>query len=53
MLQFSLEEEDLMKFADDAVSFTESLEELLTEGGKFSHLKVVILGAGKTDCGIS
>ena len=53
LLQFSLEEENLLKFASYAEDFVQSLEMILSQGQKFSDLRVVILGVGKTGCGIS
>lgn len=53
MLQFSLEGDDPYEFAGYAPQFAENLERILTEGYEFENINAVVLGVGKTDCGIS
>ena len=53
LLQFSLEDKNLDEFIDNADDFSRSLEKSLSKGMKFSNLKVMFLGAGKTEDGIS
>ena len=53
MLQFSLEGDDPYEFAGYAPEFSEILESILSEGDTFDKVDAVVLGVGKTDCGIS
>lgn len=53
MLQFSLDGDDPYEFAGYAPEFAETLEKVLNEGYAFENVNAVVLGVGKTDCGIS
>lgn len=53
MLQFTLDGDDPYEFAGYAPEFAESLERILSKGYEFDNVNAVVLGVGKTDCGIS
>ena len=53
LLQFTLKEKSVLNFASYASEFAESLEESLLQDDHFSDVNAVIVGAGKTKCGIS
>ena len=53
LLRFCLGEDNMDRFAGYAAEFSEKVEQALYESGQFSNVKMVILGAGKNERGIS
>ncbi len=53
MLQFNLDGEDPYEFAAYAPEFAETLEGILSKGYEFDAVNAIVLGVGKSDCGIS
>ena len=53
LLQFNLDGDDPYEFAAYAPEFAETLEKILSKGYEFENVNAVVLGVGKTDCGIS
>ena len=53
MLQFNLDGDDPYEFAAYAPDFAETLEKILRKSYEFDSVNAIVLGVGKTDCGIS
>ena len=53
LLQFSLDGDDPYEFAAYASEFSESIKLILSRDSEFVNVNAVVLGVGKTECGIS
>lgn len=53
LLQFTLDGDDPYEFASYAPEFAESLEEILSKDSEFNNVNAVVLGVGKSECGVS
>lgn len=53
MLRFTLDGDNPYEFASRASQFAESLEEILSEVYEFDDVNAVILGVGKSSCGVT
>ena len=53
LLQFTLDGDDPYEFASYAPEFADNLETILARDTEFDNVNAVVLGVGKTDCGVT